>query len=154
MRTNTPNDGKRNWIQSHNEDKSVRRTNDNNKTRTGTRHKQTGQNGYPNNQNSHRRRGGLFPRPTVSTWNTKYKRTTSLEQKLQHRTRFVQNVPNEGTLLRFVASQTLTTWKIEMKNNRKKLKQKVLKLKSIPWHLLNLHLKKWIGRLSHRQVFG
>ena len=55
------------------------------------------------------------------------------------KTRFVQNVPNQGTLLRFVASQTLTTWKIDMKNNRKKLKQKVLKLKSIPWNLLNLH---------------
>ena len=52
--------------------------------------------------------------------------TDKLTYKLvRQRIKFVQNVPSEDILQTFVDPVILTTWEIDMKNNKKKLRQKV-----------------------------
>ena len=60
--------------------KTVRRPNNNYKTKADTLHKYTWQI-QPTKQSEYTERSGWLPRPTVSAWNTRHKVTTPMERK-------------------------------------------------------------------------
>ena len=56
---------------------------------------------------------------------------------VQQRIKIVRNVPSEVNLRKFFVPLMLTTWEIDRENNKKKLRQKVSKPKTILCHSLN-----------------
>ena len=54
---------------------------------------------------------------------------------------FVQNMPSADILQKFVDPQMLTTWEIDMKNNKKRLRQKVSIPKTVSRYSLSVHQK-------------
>ena len=56
---------------------------------------------------------------------------------VQQRIKIVRNLPSEVNLQKFFVPLMLTTWEIDMENNKKKLRQKVSKPKTILCYSLN-----------------